>query len=305
MEFNALLDANEVGAPAPGGVIDLRDDVVDAIMTADRDGSLMPLDEIKQKFRDLVAGVDAMVLRANNMKVVSADDEQAATALGVDAKRLAKLIEARQKDALAPLNDLLSSANNFCALFIDKLVTTMKTVNGKKVVANPDCIEAILKPKILGYQAKVELERRKKEEDARRIKEELQAKLDAEAAELNRKAEEDARLRAIADAKAKGAGAVEMSEAVQAAVAEAKENAVEAPVVPDIIVSQSSAPVRTENGGAAYGAKNWVCTIVDPALVPREFCAPVQKLLNDAVRQGVRSIVGCVIKEEQSLRFRS
>jgi hypothetical protein len=289
MNFGALLDEKAGGQ---------GDVIVDAIMTPAREVSPMSLEAVKPKFHDLVAGVDAMVLRANNMKVASADDEQLATALGVDAKRIAKLIEAKRKETIAPYSEFISSVNNFCSLFLEKLV-----LNAKKT--NSSCIEAVLKPKILGYQDQVELERRKKEAEAKRIKDELQAKLDAEAAEANRKAEEEARLKAIADAQASGAGAVEMAEAVQTAVAEAKENAVEAPIVPDLVVPQNSAPVRTENGGAAYGAKNWICTIVDPSLVPREFCAPVQKLLNDAVKQGVRSIAGCEIKEDKNLRFRS
>jgi len=298
MNFGALLDEETRGV-VPGLATVQRDDVVDATFMAPAVSAPMSLDAVKPKFQDLVAGVDAMVVQAQAMKVASANDEQKATALGVDAKRLAKLIEAKRKEVIAPYSEFVSSVNNFCSLFMEKLVLNAKKTNGGV------CIEAILKPKILGYQAQVEAERRKKEAEAKRIKDELQAKLDAEAAAANKKAEDDARQKAIADAQAAGAGAVEIAAAVQTAVAEAKENAVEAPIVPDLVVPQNSAPVRTENGGAAYGAKNWVCTIVDPSLVPREFCAPVQKLLNDAVKQGVRSIAGCEIKEEQGLRFRS
>jgi hypothetical protein len=297
MSFGALLEQETLRDEGIGQE-SAPDEVVDATFMAPVVSASMSLDAVKPKFRDLVAGVDAMVAQAQGMKVSSVGDVQNATALGVDAKRIAKLIEAKRKDVIAPYSEFVSSVNNFCSLFMEKLVLNAKKTNGS-------CIEAILKPKILGYQAKVELERRKKEEEARRIKDELQAKLDAEAAKMNQKAEEEARQKAIADAQAAGAGAVETAEAVQAAVAVAQENKVEAPVVPDLVVPQNSAPVRTENGGAAYGAKTWVCVIVDPSLVPREFCAPVQKLLNDAVKQGVRSIAGCEIKEEQSLRFRS
>lgn len=289
MGFDALLEQD-----VPQGAGD--DLVVDAEFTAP--ASTFSLEAVKPKFADLVAGVDAMVAQAQGLSVASAEDERKATALGVEAKRLAKLIEAKRKETIAPYSEFVSSVNNFCSLFLEKLVVNPKKTNG-------GCIEATLKLKILGYQTRVEMERRKKEEEARRVAAELQARLDAEAAEANRKAEEDARKKAIEEAQAAGAGAVEIAEKVQAAVAAAKENAIEAPSVPELVVPQTSGAVRTENGGAAYGAKNWVCTIVDPSLVPREFCAPVQKLLNDAVKQGVRSIPGCEIKEEKALRFRS
>lgn len=305
LDFSEMLNegAPSVESASVGPVAD--EVVVEAQFSCPAVVGPFDLETVKPKFRDLVAGVDAMVSQAQKMMVNTADEERTASALGIDAKRIYKLIEAKREETIAPYSEFILSVNNFCSLFTEKLVTVRKTVKGNKVIANPGCIEEVLESKILTYRAQVELERRKKEEAARKAKEELQARLNAEAAEANRKAEEEARQKAIAEAQAVGAGAVEIAEKVEAALAAAKENAIEAPTVPDLIVPQNSAPVRTENGGVAYGAKRWVCVIVDPALVPREFCAPVQKLLNDAVKQGVRSIPGCEIKEEQGLRFRS
>jgi hypothetical protein len=286
MEFGALLDANTRNG------LQTEEAIVDAVYA-----DTMSLEAVKAKIKALVLGLDVMVARANDMVIKDDASRADAVALGVDAKRLAKLIDTQRKDAIAEPSEFVSSVNNLCSTFIDRLV-----VNARKT--NLDSIEAIIKRKISRYQDEVEMERRKKEAEAKRIKDELQAKLDAEAAEANRKAEEDARLKAIADAQAKGAGAEEMAALIQGAVAEAQANAVEAPSVPNPVFPQASGPVRAENGGSAYSAKNWVCTIVDPSLVPREYCAPVQKLLNDAVKQGVRSIPGCEIKEDTSVRFR-
>lgn len=61
-------------------------------------------------------------------------------------------------------------------------------------------------------------------------------------------------------------------------------------------------PIRSENGKAVIATK-WVCIITDPALVPRAYCEPVQKLLNDAVRAGIREIPGCKIEEQSTARF--
>jgi len=277
----------------PEGMDQGPDEVVDAVYAAPE----LSLEAVKPKFKDLVIGVDAMVARAKALVVDSDAGLKDATALGVDAKRIAKLIETKRKGVIAPYSEFVSSVNNFSSTFLDRLV-----LNARKT--NPGSIEGVLKGKISAYQAQVELERRKKEEEARRAAAELQAKLDAEAAEANRKAEEEARQKAIMEAQARGVDAAETDGMVQAAVAEAQANAIEAPPVPMPVVPQASGPVRAENGGSAYGATTWVCVVVDPALVPREFCAPVQKLLNDAVKQGVRSIPGCEIKEETSVRFR-
>ena len=288
LDFSAMLDEDTRRRK-----VEEEETVVDAVY----DGSELSLETVKPKFRDLVTGLDIMVARANRLVVDSDGSLKDATALGVDAKRIAKLIDAKRKDVIGPYSEFVSSVNNFCSGFTEKLV-----LNARKT--NPDSIEGVLKGKISAYQAKVELERRKREEAAKRAAAELQAKLDAEAAEANRKAEEEARQKAAAEAQARGAGALETASLVQDAVAEAKANAIEAPSVPDPVVPQASGPVRAENGGTAYGATSWVCVVVDPALVPREFCAPVQKLLNDAVKQGVRTIPGCEIKEETSVRFR-
>jgi len=184
-DFSAMLDEDtkrKVGD---------EETVVDAVYA----GSEMSLETVKPKFRDLVTGVDIMVARANGLVVDSDGGLKDATALGVDAKRIAKLIEAKRKEVIGPHSEFVSSVNNFCSGFTERLV-----LNARKT--NPSSIEGVLKAKISTYQAKVELERRKREEEARRVAAELQDKLDAEAAEANRKAEEEARQKAVAEAQA-------------------------------------------------------------------------------------------------------
>ena len=41
----------------------------------------------------------------------------------------------------------------------------------------------------------------------------------------------------------------------------------------------------------------WVCEVIDEKLVPREYCEPVNSLLNAAVKNGVREIAGCKVYE--------
>ena len=61
------------------------------------------------------------------------------------------------------------------------------------------------------------------------------------------------------------------------------------------VQSQAEKTVRTEHG-SLHTRHEIKCIIVDPAKVPREYCEPVQKLLNEAVKRGIREIPGCEIK---------
>lgn len=86
--------------------------------------------------------------------------------------------------------------------------------------------------------------------------------------------------------------------------AEAKQKGVEAPTVPTPIVPEVKRPVRTE-AGTSYQVRRWICEITDPEAVPREYCMPVQRLLDDAVKMGARAIPGCNIREITETRFRA
>lgn len=139
----------------------------------------------------------------------------------------------------------------------------------EKLVANPKktnvaCIEIALKSKITAYQTKIELERRKQEEVARIAAENLQK-------EINK---------------------------------EAKKAGVEAPQVPVPIIPKQETVTRTESGTTSHQVKTWKCYVDSPEDVPREFCAPDGRLLNNAVKQGIRTIAGCRIVEESETRFR-
>lgn len=69
-------------------------------------------------------------------------------------------------------------------------------------------------------------------------------------------------------------------------------------VVPPVIPPEPTV-TRTVEGSSSQ-RKKWTCTIIDPAQVPREYCTPDQKLLNEAVKAGVREIAGCEIAEEST-----
>jgi len=143
----------------------------------------------------------------------------------------------------------------------------VKAVNGfcKDFTGPLRDAEDLLKRKIGQYRYKVELERRKQEEAIRKANEELQKKLEAEA---------------------EAAG-------------------VEAPKVTPMPVPRRETVTRAETGAAAHIRKVWKAEITDSALVPREYCEPSMKLIDRAVRMGVREIPGVRIFEDVSTVLRT
>jgi hypothetical protein len=119
-------------------------------------------------------------------------------------------------------------------------------------------IETLLKRKLSAYQAQRELERRKAEEEIRKAQE-----------ELYRKQQEDA-----------------------------KKHHVEAPPPPAPIPIKAETVTRSETGASAHVRKVWKAEVLDAVQVPREFCEPSMKLINEAVKGGVREIKGVRIWED-------
>ena len=85
---------------------------------------------------------------------------------------------------------------------------------------------------------------------------------------------------------------------------EAKAQGVAAPQVVAPVIPKTVKKVRTESGTTAYQTKRTVATIINDAEVPREYCSPDMKLINDAVKQGVTMIPGVKIEEITETRYR-
>ena len=249
----------------------------------------LSLMSVKPQFAQYVAATEKMALDAAAINISNDDGLKFAVALGGEAKKIVKAIDARKKDVTADASEYVKSVNGFCKIFTDKL----------------GLIETTLKQKITAYQIKVELDRRKQEEAARKAAAELQAKLDAEAAEANRKAKEEAARKAEEEARAKKASEAEIAAAKKAAEDEAAKHEITAPQLPDMVIPKQETVTRTENGTSSYLVKTWKCYVQSPDLVPREYCVPDGRLLNQAVKQGIREIPGCSIVEENSTRFRT
>lgn len=143
----------------------------------------------------------------------------------------------------------------------------VKNVNAwvKKFVRPLNTIEATLKTKIAQYNHKLEMERQEREKKAREEAAKLQAEIDREA----------------------------------------KEKGIEGAKVTPISVPKTDNVARTETGASAHTRKVWKAEIVETSQVPREFCTPDMKLINEAVKAGIREIAGVRIWEDTQTILRT
>jgi hypothetical protein len=109
--------------------------------------------------------IDELITQASAVEVIDPETNKAATAYGAKISKLNKGIEEIRKQFVREPNDYVGSINSLAKSYQDRLKAA----------------EYGVKRKIQAYQAKVELERRKQEEMARRAAAEAQARLDAEA----------------------------------------------------------------------------------------------------------------------------
>jgi len=87
---------------------------------------------------------------------------------------------------------------------------------------------------------------------------------------------------------------------------EAAEAGVESVQLPEVPVDQGNkVQTRTESGSSLSITLEWKGIIENPAQVPREYCSPDQKKIDEAVKAGVRAIQGVVIKEVPKSRLRA
>ena len=228
---------------------------------------------------------------AADAKALTVQDQESlntAVALGGNAKKIAKAIDAQRKAIILEPSEFVKGVNGLCKMITDSL----------------DEAERITKQKIGQHQAKVELERREAERKAKEATEALQKKLDDEAAAANKKAADEAKAKAEEEARAKGASPEEVKAEVAKAEEDAAKIAVVAPTVVAPVVQEAAKVTRTESGSASQ-RKVWTFEIINEKAVPAEYRIIDEQLIKDAVRMGTRDIPGVRIFEETKVVFRT
>ncbi len=220
--------------------------------------------------------VALMTQEARSITVTDTASQKFAVSAESRNKKLFKDLEAARKSFVSPYNDHVKAINNIFKTLTDPLAQN----------------EMAIKAARAKFEYQLELERRRKEAEAREEQRRLQAKLDAEAREQRMEAERKARealqkLEKEKDEATRIALAKEIEEETAAAAA---------PTPQAPLMTEKQEVVRTAEG-SSYTKFAWKCRVVEPDKVPREYCEPVQKLLDAAAKGGIRNIAGCVIEE--------
>ena len=220
--------------------------------------------------------VALMTQEAQSISVTDTASQKFAVSAESRNKKLFKDLEIARKAVVGPMNERVKAVNNIFKILTDRLASneiTIKAERGK-------------------YEFQLELERRRREAELREEQRRLQAQLDAEARLQREEAERKTR-EALAKLEK------EKDEATRIALAKEIEEetlAAAAPTPQAPLMTEAQAVVRTPEG-SSYTKFSYKCQIVNPDEVPREFCVPDQKLLNAAVKGGIRQIAGTVIEE--------
>lgn len=200
---------------------------------------------IEQDFDEAIA---ELKLKESTIVVKNEKTNELIVMVGNKAKNVRQAMETRGKKIIGPAKEFVDGVRGK----INKYTSVLKA------------IEASAKRKSGEHQYRVELERRKQDEEIRKANVELQKKLDAEA----------------------------------------EKSGIEAPKVEAMPMPKQDKVVRTENGSSSHIRKKWKPTIVDPDKVDRKYCEPSLKKLQVAVDMGARELAGCEVKEEISTVFR-
>ncbi|HOG08680.1 MAG TPA: hypothetical protein PK983_11355 [Syntrophales bacterium] len=232
------------------GIVNDEEPVIEAEFEEQKEvGPVLSLAVVKPKFDDYKKEAERIAGDVKDLEVKDDESLNIAIMIGGKAKKIVKAIEVKRKEIILDPQEFVKGVNSIC----------------KAITESLDAAERTAKQKISQYQAKVELERRKQEEAARKAAADLQKKIDADA----------------------------------------KKAGVEAPTVVAPVIPSAPKVTRAENGTASYQVKRWVCTVNNAADVPREYCEPSKRLLDEAVKMGIREIAGCKIEEVSETRFRT
>lgn len=256
-----------------------------------------------------VADVDA---RAAEVERQVAEARQRAEAIEVrnpeEAERAARLlreIAARRKAAETERRELKAP-----------IIEAGKRLDQKfkDAMAPFDPVDKIVRDKLGVYEAEQERIRREEQEridretaERERIAREAR---EVQEAEERRKREQAEREQREADELAAAAKDEEERAAAEALAEEAREKAAEAATaeaaissLPEIELPTAVVPAAPKPTGISQ-RKVWKATVVDAALVPREYLAVDEKLIKAAVREGVREIPGVSIEQVDQMAVR-
>lgn len=160
------------------------------------------------------------------------------------------------------LQELAKKVKKQCEDFLEPHKKVSTVINGikKRIVDAATTAKNIVNQKIFQYKKQEEINRAKQQQIINDQAQRLQKKLKAQARELK----------------------------------------IEAPRVAPIKAPKPVAVIRGDTGASIYTRKGWKVAIITPEDVDRKYCLPAIKLLNQAVKMGVRKIAGCRVYQDET-----
>lgn len=206
---------------------------------------------------------DSLLTKINRLKIT--DDKTFKTGLDYSKqlKVIAKDIDGKEKEFTRPLLDTIEKIRNVFR-------------PGKEAVKK--MLRILEDEKILPYNRELEKTKREEAEKIRQIELE-KMRIDREEALKKALAEKE-----ITKAEAKKE---EKAIAEEMKIEEQKEIKIET-------------QVKTKTGSTSF-RKTWTFEIVDTGIVPRSYCEPSKSLIDNAIKNGVRDIIGVRIFEKETV----
>lgn len=234
--------------------------------------------------------------KASKLAITKIEDTQVANLLLKDCHATEREIENKRLEIVSMPNDFIREVN---ALF-------------KDVIAPVANAKLLIKQKIVEYNEEQERIRREEEEKRRKEEMERQRKLDEERRmreeeERKIREQEEARLAEIARAQSAERFALEQerlalerekrqAEEERKKLLEEKKELLRKQIEES---KQAELEAQTKVKGIM---KRWTYEIVNEESVPRGYCSSDSKKINEAIKNGIRSIDGVRIYETQTVR---
>ena len=246
-------------------------------------GNIAP---IKKDLAQYEKGLAKLEKESQAIEVKDRESASRAIELAGGAKTLGKTLKKAQDNLTDEAKAYVKSITNLFRPYLERFAK----------------VEAVTKDKAAAFEVQERLAQQKREADAREEARKLQEKIDFEAREQReaalRKARDAAeKLQSEKDAAARAILEQTVKEETEAA-------ALQTPTVVVPVTAASPTVTRTETG-SGYLRATWDYRIVDETKIPRDFMAPDEKKIRQAVKNGLRKIEGIEIYEKSTIAIRT
>lgn len=269
-----------------------------------------------------------LVEKADKLQIVKPEDTQVATIILKDCQTTEQDLEAKRLEITKPINDFVKEVNVLFRETATPILTAKNTVKTKILTYNQEQEKIRLaeeQKRFAEEQARlrrleaeriererIEKERREAEEkklkdeqerlrklDEERIEKELQAQKVSE--EEQKKMREEADKQRLEREKLENEK-LEIERQKREAEEERRKIEEEKKLMEEKRIASELAEKKISESRVRGIVKRWSWEIVDEAQIPKAFCSPDSKKINEAIKAGIRKIQGIRIFEASIVR---